>query len=258
MPVHVSFQESVVKVDLHVHTAMYSRCSRIDPAQVVPAAVGSGLDVVVITEHNIPWPRRKFDIFRNDKMLVLNGVEVTAADGHDYLVIGDELTGFYAGMEPELLSRRAADNGAALIFAHPFRFDLEVPRHVPAMCLAAIEVCSNNMCGAHERVLADGLVRRMGVAAVSSSDAHITAAIGAHFTTTKRPVYNVEDLVKCLNAGEVEPLAMPGGPRVVYDHVRKCQLDRIRKAIERGVQGLENIKAATGAPLDVIRTFISS
>lgn len=245
-----------MKVDLHVHTTQYSRCSRVDPTDVVPAAVRAGLDVVVITEHNTLWPAEDFKRFDNDRVRVFNGMEITASDGHDYLAIGPDLVGFYGGMDYDELSWMANRSGAALIVAHPFRFSVNPPGHLREMNLAAVEVASVNMYGPRERVLADELARELAVASVASSDAHMQQAIGARFTLTKRPIHTVEDLVGCLRDRLVEPVVRNPRPDDLVDCIRGCQAERVKRKIDHGMREPESIKAVTGAPLDVIHQML--
>ncbi len=61
-----SFRESVMLIDIHIHTTRYSECSSLHPVDMAVAAKEAGLDGICLTEHQTvwsprtwrPWPRR--------------------------------------------------------------------------------------------------------------------------------------------------------------------------------------------------------
>src|SRR5438270_12115887 len=70
--------------DLHMHTSRHSLDSQMDPFALVRQAQKIGLDGVVITEHDWLWTEPGLEELRAAApgLVVLAGVEVTAAEGH--------------------------------------------------------------------------------------------------------------------------------------------------------------------------------
>src|SRR5437667_6169476 len=73
-----------MKFDLHMHTTRHSLDSQMDPFVLVRQARKVGLDGVVITEHDWLWTEPELDELRSAApgLIILAGVEVTAAEGH--------------------------------------------------------------------------------------------------------------------------------------------------------------------------------
>ncbi|MFW5798964.1 MAG: PHP-associated domain-containing protein [Planctomycetota bacterium] len=246
-----------MKIDLHIHTSRYSRCSIVEPAQLIEMAVRRRLDAVVLTEHDAAWPAREMhDRLHDECLRCFTGIEVSGADGHHYLVYGPELGGFFSGMDPVTIDRQARLSGAAMVLAHPFRYTLVPPEHLAEVDLCAVELSSTNMSGVRERVLADRLIEALGCAGVGGSDAHCPEAVGLHYTVVKRPVETTEQLVQALQAGEVEPMTAQAEGRW-DDLVQASHVRRIARAIRKGTREFEVIKGTTGAPAELIEKMLS-
>ena len=108
-------------VDLHVHTAVSSPCSQIDPRLLVEVAAQVGLDAICVTEHEeIEGAEVARRLGEEAGFPVFRGVEV-------YTELGDMLVfGLYRPRFPlttpfaELL-RDVREAGGAIIPAHPCR-----------------------------------------------------------------------------------------------------------------------------------------
>jgi predicted metal-dependent phosphoesterase TrpH len=176
------------RVDLHVHTRRYSPCAEsFDPEDLAFAMYRSGMDGLVIAEHDHLWPAE--DIARLNAGLnrkrIYRGVEVSSRNGH-FLVIGlDELDGIRPGIGIEALIRAIDAQQAAIIWAHPYLHygniaspldSVEMPRG-----LHAVEVASGVTHG-KESTATRSLARRMGLAAVGGSDAHVPGQVGCAYT----------------------------------------------------------------------------
>src|SRR4051794_3843955 len=115
----------MAKFDHHVHTARHSPDSVIDPAELIERAKEAGLDGVVITEHDYQWePDELSELQRRaGGLVVLSGAEISAMEGH-FLVYGlpdlDEVT---PGIDLESLLVVVRRHRAAIVAAHPFRWD---------------------------------------------------------------------------------------------------------------------------------------
>lgn len=51
--------DDMITIDLHVHTSRYSLCSHLSPQDLVRPAPKSGVDGIVITEHDWQWTCRE-------------------------------------------------------------------------------------------------------------------------------------------------------------------------------------------------------
>jgi len=83
--VHIPKKTGPLSVDLHVHTPQ-STCYRDKEAtaeSIVDAAIGAGLDIMAITDHNTTAAIDKVRSVASERgLLVFPGVEVSTASGH--------------------------------------------------------------------------------------------------------------------------------------------------------------------------------
>jgi predicted metal-dependent phosphoesterase TrpH len=176
------------RVDLHVHTRRFSPCAEsLDPEDLAVAMYRSGLDGLVIAEHDHLWPAD--DIARLNcglnRRRIYRGVEVSSCNGH-FLVIGlDGLDGIRPGIGIYDLIGAIDAQQAAIIWAHPYFHygniatplkGFEMPRG-----LHAVEAASGVTHG-KESAATRALARRMGWATVGGSDAHVPGQVGCAYT----------------------------------------------------------------------------
>jgi predicted metal-dependent phosphoesterase TrpH len=197
-----------VKIDLHVHTRERSPCAYSSAEQMIRAAIDSGLDALVISDHDRLVPQEhlcalnaKYAPFR-----VFGGVEVTLAREH-VLVIG---------MQAELLERRwwnyrdlhafVEEQGGFLALAHPFRFNGRIAVDVERFPPNALEVHSHNTPRRAEPSIR-GLAAVLDAPLLSNSDAHWTGDIGVYYNELDDEPEDVEGLVALLKARAFKPVA---------------------------------------------------
>lgn len=206
------------KFDHHVHTDRYSPDSVIAPRELVDRARDAGLDGVVITEHDVQWPadelRELAEYGRRLGVRVFSGAEVSAREGH-FLVYGlPNLKEVAPGVTLAELLAVVKRFDAAVVAAHPFRWDQDfnaiVAEHGPAF--DALELVSNNVTpetrGRTARVLE---VHPMG--ATGSSDGHEPEIVGCYFTEFPNPIESLADFVAALRAREGRPGHTSGAPQ---------------------------------------------
>src|SRR6187200_2127761 len=95
-----TYNNCIMKFDLHMHTKRYSPDSDIDPFHLLRQAKLNGLDGIVITEHDRLWPEDELEELRaaQPDLIILGGIEVSARDG-DVLCYGvTHLTGIRRGV----------------------------------------------------------------------------------------------------------------------------------------------------------------
>jgi hypothetical protein len=175
-------------VDLHVHTSRYSACGRATPEEMMARAVDVGLDGVVLTEHNLVWPDDEIDALRAQfpQLVIWQGVEITSAEGDDYLLYGLTSAAEHAGephlqhgTEGERLVQRAHELGLVIVLAHPYRYREEAPAFLAREPVDGVEIMSANILGyAHGRAVA--LAEELGAFVVATSDGHNTKSLGVY------------------------------------------------------------------------------
>jgi predicted metal-dependent phosphoesterase TrpH len=197
-----------MKIDHHIHTSRHSPDSVIDPRELVERALEIGLDGVVITEHDYQWKAAELEeLSRHAAPLkVFSGAEISAIEGH-FLVYGlPDLSDARAGIALADLIEVVRARGAAIVAAHPFRwnqpFDQYVERHGPAF--DALELVSNNVTpDIRERTTA--ILARYPMGATGSSDAHEVGVVGCYFTEFDMPIETMSDFVAALRGRRGRP-----------------------------------------------------
>lgn len=201
-----------MKIDLHVHTREGSPCAHSSADGMIQAAIESGLDGLVITDHDRFVPRERL-AYLNAKYApfrVFGGVEVTTHAEHvlvlgvhdDRLAIGPGRTWWsYSDLHAFVTAR-----GGFLAVAHPFRFNharigVDLDRFTPH----ALEVYSRNTpASAVPRIKA--IAARLDVPLLSNSDAHHRNDVGAYYNLLDEEPEDVEALVRTLKEEAFEPV----------------------------------------------------
>src|SRR3954451_16780084 len=203
----------MAKFDHHVHTSRHSPDSVINPLVLIERARAVGLDGVVITEHDYQWkPGELADLAaRADGLKVFAGVEVSAREGH-FLVYGlPDLDEAPCGVALADLLKVVRRHDAAIVAAHPFRWDQDfaalVAERGPAF--DALELVSNNVTPETRRKTAR-LLREHPMGATGSSDGHETGAIGCYYTEFPDPIATMADFVAALRRRSGRPRHRPG------------------------------------------------
>jgi predicted metal-dependent phosphoesterase TrpH len=192
------------KLDLHIHTNRHSPDSEIDPVALVRRAVEIGLDGIVITEHDWLWTEEELAELRaaEPNLLILAGVEVTAAEGH-FLAYGVQDPFAVPRSIPVAdLCREIHRQGGAVVAAHPFRwgqpFDEILRQERPD--LDGLELMTSNMDRSCRQRAAE-VQRRMPLAGLGSSDAHREEVLGVCYTELPDQISSLPDVVRAIRAG---------------------------------------------------------
>ena len=203
----------MAKIDHHVHTSRYSPDSMLDPLELIERAREVGLDGVVITEHDYQWEADELaDLAtRAAGLRVFSGAEVSAREGH-FLVYGlPDLDDVPPGVFLKDLLQAARRHGAAVVAAHPFRWDQDfdgiVGEHGPAF--DAIELVSNNVTPETRRK-AERLLKRSPMGTTGSSDAHDVMTLGCYYSEIPGPLDSIADFTGALKKRLTRPGHTPG------------------------------------------------
>jgi predicted metal-dependent phosphoesterase TrpH len=202
------------KFDHHLHTDRHSPDSVLSPRKLIARAKAAGLDGVVITEHDYQWGREEIAELaaQADGLKVFTGAEVSAREGH-FLVYGlPDLEDVPAGVTLRELLKVVRGHKAAVVAAHPFRwdqpFDEIVAEHGPAF--DALELVSNNVTAETRAKTARLLSERPTMGATGSSDGHEAEVVGCYSTEFTDGVATIRDFVAALKSRRFRPRHRPG------------------------------------------------
>jgi predicted metal-dependent phosphoesterase TrpH len=197
-----------MKIDHHIHTSRHSPDSSIDPVRLVERASSIGLDGVVITEHDYQWqPDELAELAaRAGSLRVFSGAEISAREGH-FLVYGlPSLEDAPPGILVRDLIEVVRQHGAAIVAAHPFRwdqpFDQIVADHGPVF--DALELVSNNIYS-ETRAKTRALLEKHTMGATGSSDAHELDVVGCYFSEFPGTIESISEFVAALRARQCRP-----------------------------------------------------
>jgi predicted metal-dependent phosphoesterase TrpH len=202
-----------MKFDHHMHTKRHSPDSEIDPLLLIKRARQVGLDGLVITEHDYQWEADELSELagRAAPLRVFSGAEISAREGH-FLVYGlPSLDDVPPGITLAELLKTVKRHQAAIVAAHPFRwdqpFDAIVTEHGPVF--DALELVSHNV-SAETRAKTEALLRKHPMTCTGSSDAHELDVVGCYFTEFEGSIESISDFVAALRDRRGRPRHRPG------------------------------------------------
>jgi len=205
-----------VILDMHVHTNVGSYDSNLSPLELIHIGKASGLDGVVVTEHDRGWDLDLArQLAREHEFLILCGMEVSTDLGH-ILVYG--LEEYVSGIIYAETLRQVVDKVDGRMFAaHPYRKAFvntngrwDAPQPTLTVQQAAdrtivqlvdgLEVY-NGATGDRENAMAVAVREYVGVRGIGGSDAHSEHGLGCCATEFERAVHTERELIEELRAG---------------------------------------------------------
>lgn len=208
----------MAKIDHHLHTRRHSPDSIIRPEELIERAAAIGLDGVVITEHDYQWKAGELaelaEFGERHDVKVFSGAEISAREGH-FLVYGlPDLDEAPPGIEIGELLTVVRKHNAAIVAAHPFRWDQDFEAIVDAHGAAfdALELVSNNVTP-DTRARTEQLLSTHVMGASGSSDGHEPAVIGCYYSEFPGPIETMADFVAALKRKEGRPRHRAGAPQ---------------------------------------------
>lgn len=206
------------KIDLHVHTRLYSDCAFIKPEDVIERALAEGLDGLALTEHGMRWPDREFDRLRlraeSRGLLLINGQEIYTTDRHghmegEFLVFGVRRSLVKAYQAKELIDIVHAEGGV-IVAAHPYKLSRNGKMHyygagdrLEYLEVDAVELYHPDQ-NERARSKVQKIMTKRGLPGTGGSDAHVAFAIGECYTIFEADIDSEAKLIAEIKAGRIK------------------------------------------------------
>ena len=246
-------------IDVHLHTSRYSSCGRASPEEMIEAAIGAGLQAVVLTEHHVLWPLSELNVLRRayPEIRIFRGVEVTCGDGGaDVVVLGVlDLEVARQDTQPHQVMRRLHEAGGIGILAHPFRLAPSIPGEFLLSPPDAYEVMSLNMPSFARRRAATLEEVFPKARPLVASDAHQVAGLGAYAISLAQDVASEAELAAAIRDGSFRISTDQRRLRERYPHWQRIQ-ERVQCLVEQGAS-YRHIRKETGYSRAIVRHVIA-
>ncbi len=230
------------------------------PEEMAEQAICTGLDAVVITEHNIIWSEEELAELRRQfpALTIWRGFEVSAADRHDILVYGiADTTLFPRGMSAAAVVTAAHQAGGVAVLAHPFRYHLTLPADLRQLPFDACEIQSINSDELHKEAAA-ALAAEMGAPGIYNSDAHDTVSLGAYANIFPDGLRTEQELVDALRARQFTPVIRPEWLDLALEFKYTRLEKRIQALVAQGHTDVMQIWARTGGAVARIERMLEA
>ena len=189
-------------IDLHCHTLPRSRCSALQPAELVELARSRGLDGVCLTEHDAFWPEAELAVLRERSgFAVFSAVELTTDMGH-VLAFGLDV-GDARFASAKAAYEAASACGGLLFLAHPARDGLLKVTRETVDYFESVEAL-NGSDTRLQNLAAAGLAHGFRLPGVGGSDAHTAAEVGRVATRFPDDISDNAHLLAALRAARYE------------------------------------------------------
>lgn len=224
-----------MRVDIHVHTSRHSNCGVSSPEEMIQAAIASGLDALVFTEHDYMWTQEELSSLQGSypEIKLFQGIEVSLSIDEHMVVIGVPDAGhFYPFMSPAELRATVRSHGGAAILAHPFRWTPNVRADILEAGFDAIEIYSNSIRNYMQAPIRD-LQAKMNLPLVALSDGHHTSHLGLYALDLARPAEDEKDLALLIAAGEFNIWTNPKRIQAMNSKIADAR-EKLAELIENG------------------------
>lgn len=193
------------RYDLQVHTDA-SPCSTMAPDALVAAALLSGLDGIVVTDHDTTANVAAVRDRAPAALEVISGVEVTTTQGH-LLALGLEEPPVDPPADPLAAVDAVHDRGGYAVLSHPFdgfrqRYDADLA--ALADRVDGVETTNSRCVLPRFNRRARRFAREHDLPTTGGSDAHFPMEVGRAYTVTDGP------LLESLSRGTVRSVGRGG------------------------------------------------
>lgn len=183
-----------MKVELHLHTDLYSPCAIHAPDEAMQRLVDTGYGAVYITEHDAVWRDSELWALQRQfpQIRVFPGVELSLGNQH-LLVLGTSDQEYVRIVDPAVVLAKARDEGHLTVLAHPFRWRGGAEMLWRGILPDAIEYRTCNQESMMGGVAMD-IARELGLRVVNSGDVHALNCINRFYIITERDVEYADDI----------------------------------------------------------------
>ena len=197
------YRKKMMKVDLHVHCKERSACARSSEEEQIVAAINSGLDAIVFTDHNRLVPEQHIQELnkKHTPFRVFGGIEL-GVESEDIIVLGihdpsvevqkwtyRELHGF------------VRERGGFIALVHPFRYHDTINVDLETFRPDAIEIMSSNTPKiARERI--HEVSSRLEIPVLCNSDSHESSVIGRYYNIINHFPESEMGMIRLLRSGK--------------------------------------------------------
>ena len=198
-------------IDIHLHTAEYSSCSRMPMSQLLQRATEVGLDALCITDHESnAWAEQSADLAVAYNIPIFVGAELLTYEG-DLLVFGLNSLPTRMLHASELIDLVKAAGGVC-IAAHPFRDNGRGmgPFESELRVTHGIEAYNGNTADADNQRAVD-IADRLSLPRMGGSDSHDTWQIGKFATRFSSPVSSLDQFIRAVQIGDTIPVEYQNG-----------------------------------------------
>ncbi len=191
------------KIDLHVHSK-YSGDTDSDPEECVLRAIELGLRGIAFTEHYYYGASEPAELLKKkygDRIVIVRGVEFSAAEGHCLIFGADTDTLAIKHAPIEDVVRIVDKAGGVVIPSHPYRSVNSLGDLVRTLDgIRALE--GYNGCNPHAfNLQAIEAAKAMNVSFTGGSDAHAPGEVGSCYTEFD-DVVTRENFINLLKRGK--------------------------------------------------------
>ena len=211
-------------IDLHTHTSPLSWDSFLEPDELVERSKQSGLDAIVLSEHDASWDAEEVKaLSKRHNFIVLAGMEINTEEGH-ILVYGMHKYVFGMHRVSELAGH-VDESGGIMFQAHPYRrqhpwnWESEKEwvnaferseRNDALNYVHGLEVL-NGRGKINENQFAQILRDRLALPGTAGTDSHAVEDIGKCATYFDADIRSEDDLIDALRNGRYWPLDVTKG-----------------------------------------------
>lgn len=202
-----------MKIQLHLHTALYSSCAKASPERLMEKLIETGFDAVFITEHNAVW--REWEIERLQErypdIRIYPGVEITVGQEsfQHLLVLGTVDPAFLKMRREEEILDEARARGHLTVLAHPFRWpdghDMIDRGNYPD----AIEYRTANH-GPEEGQKTLDLAEQLNLPVVNAGDVHALDMVDSFWIETEWEIFSPDDIREIILEGSYTNCMLEG------------------------------------------------
>lgn len=210
-----------MKIQLHLHTSLYSSCAKAAPERLMEKLIETGFDATFITEHNAVW--RDWEVERLQErypdIKIYPGVEITIGQNsfQHLLVLGTVDPAFLKMRGEKEILDEARARGHLTVLAHPFRWpdghDMIERGNYPD----AIEYRTSNH-GPDEGKQSLDLAERLDLPVVNTGDVHSLEMVNSFWIETEWEIFSPDDIREIIQEGSYRNCMLEGAPAPPRPH----------------------------------------